>query len=50
MAFTMAVSECLALVVMALATWCVSGVVEGKSEGVNVLESEGDGTCHWLNG
>ena len=44
MAFTMAVTGCLALVVMALATWCVSVVVEGKSEGVNVLEREVDGT------
>ena len=44
MAFTMAVSECLALVVMTLATWCVSVVVEGKSEGAIVMEREVDDT------
>ena len=44
MAFTMAVCECLALVVMALATWCVSVVVEGKSEDVIVMEREVDDT------
>ena len=50
MAFTMAVSWCLAFVVMTLPTWCVSVVRGGKSEGVIVLEREVDGTWHWLNG
>ena len=44
MAFTMTVYECLAFVVMTLATWCVSVVMGGKSGGVIVLEIEVDGT------
>ena len=44
MAFTMAVTGCLAFAVMTLPTWCVSVVMEGKSDGVIVLEREVDGT------
>ena len=50
MTFIMVMSGCLAFGVMTLATWCVSLVMRGKSEGVNVLENEVDGTCYWLNG
>ena len=41
MAFTMAVSGCLAFAVMTLPTWCVSVVRKGKSEGLIVLERGG---------
>ena len=44
MAFTMAVSGCLAFAVMTLPTWCVSVVMGGKSGSVIVLEIEVDGT------
>ena len=44
MAFTLAVSVCLAFGVMTLPIWCVSIVIGGKSEGVIVLEREVDGT------
>ena len=40
----MAVSVCLAFAVMTHPTWCVSVVMESKSEGVIVLEREVDGT------
>ena len=44
MAFTMAVTGCLAFGVMTRPMWCVSAVMEGKSEGVVVLEREVNGT------
>ena len=41
MAFTIAVSGCLAFVVMTLATWYVSVVRRSKSDGVIVLKRGG---------
>ena len=44
MAFILAVTGCFAFGVMTLPTWCMSVVMEGKSESVIVLEREVDGT------